>query len=119
MLAKWRWRPLIRRLSVHLAHIQEVVGTLQPRRCPQGTYSGRAAIRLQVLMFKLCIFVYCSDGLLLQMEVQAISSLLMLLCVLGLRYFAHKLVTLYLIVEALVLESCLQFAFDEAGGAFR
>lgn len=35
----------------------------------------------------------------------------------GLRYFAHELVAFALIVEALVLESCLQFAFDEAGGA--
>ena len=76
MLAKWRWRALIRRLGVHLAHIQEVVGTLQPRRCPQAYfiiyYSGRAAIRLQVLFFKLCIFVYGSDGSLLLMEVQAL-----------------------------------------------
>jgi len=35
----------------------------------------------------------------------------------GLRYFAHELVAFALIVEALVLESCLQFAFDEASGA--
>jgi len=76
MLAKWRWRALIRRLGVHLAHIQEVVGTLQPGRCPQGTYSGRAAIRLQVLFFKLCIFVYGSDGSLLLMEVQAFRSII-------------------------------------------
>ena len=75
MLAKWRRRALIRWLGVHLAHIQEVVGTLQPRRCPQGTYSGCAAIWLQVLFFKLCIFVYRSDGLLLLVEVQAFSSL--------------------------------------------
>ena len=81
MLAKWRWRALIRRLGVHLAHIQEVVGTLQPRRCPQGTcfilcYSGRAAIRLQVLFFKLYIFVYGSNGSLLLVEVQAFRSII-------------------------------------------
>jgi hypothetical protein len=35
----------------------------------------------------------------------------------GLRYLAHELVAFALIVEALVLESCLQFAFDEASGA--
>ena len=48
-------------------------------------------------MFKLCIFVYGSDGLLLQLEVQAISSMSTL------RYFAHKLVAFALVVEALVL----------------
>ena len=35
----------------------------------------------------------------------------------GLRYFAHELVAFALIVETLVLESCLKFAFDEASGA--